>query len=31
MNGLQVSDLVPGTGRDTLTAEDGGGGGGEDF
>lgn len=25
MNGLQGSDLVPGTGRDTLTAEEGGG------
>ncbi len=25
MNGQQGSDLVPGTGRDTLTAEEGGG------
>lgn len=25
MNGQRGSDLVPGTGRDTLTAEEGGG------
>lgn len=28
MNELQGCDLVPGTGRDTLTAEEEGGGGG---